>query len=269
MNAYCSIADIKAALGITATTDDTLIRKMCESASRSIDNYTNRFFYCKTQTKYFDGAVPLRIDDLLSVTTLKTDEDGDGTFENTLTVTTDYLLYALNTFPKTKVVLAVDSNYGSFGISKKGCEIAGLWGYGDGISATPYMVDTTLTAAISSTTATACTVTAVTNLSAGQTILIDTEQMFIYSISTLTLTVERGVNGTTAALHDNSKLLYIYQYPYDVWQACISLASAVYQNRGKQGIQSERLGDYTYTLSKGYINSLLDDSIYAYRRVRA
>ena len=91
--------------------------------------------------------------------------------------------------------------------------------------------------------------------------------MFIYSISSLTLTVERGVNGTTAALHDNAKSLYIYQYPYDVWQACINLASAIYQNRGKQGIQSERLGDYGYTLEKSQVNSILEDTISGYRRV--
>lgn len=265
---YATIGDLKGALGITSTTDDTIMRKILEAASRSIDNYCTRFFYAETATKYFDGAVPLWVDDLLSITTIKTDEDGDGTFENTLTVTTDYLLYPLNTYPKTKVEISLVGNYGGFGVTKKGCQIVGLWGFGDGISATPYVLDTTLTAAISSTTATTCTVTAVTNLSAGNTILIDTEQMYIYSISTLTLTVERGVNGTTAALHDNAKALYIYQYPADIRQGCIDLGSAIYQNRAKRGLQSERLGDYGYSLAKEYVTSLLDDSIYPYRRLR-
>jgi len=170
--------------------------------------------------------------------------------------------------PISNAVLTVDTSYGSFGISKRGCEIAGLWGYGDGISATPYIIDTTLSAAISSTTATTCTVTSVANLSAGQTILIDTEQMYIYSISATTLTIERAVNGTTAATHDNATSLYIYQYPADIRQACIDLASGIYQNRNKRGIQSERLGDYSYTLSKDYVNTILDDSIYAYRKLK-
>lgn len=269
---YATIGDVKGVLGITATTDDTVIRKICESASRLIDNYCSgaqkRYFYCETATKYFDGAVPLRIDDLLTITSIKTDEDGDGTFENTLTVTTDYLLYPLNGYPKTKVELSIGGNYGSFGASKKGCQIVGLWGYGDGISATPYILDTTLTAAISSTTATTCAVTAVTNLSAGNTILIDTEQMYIYSISTLTLTVERGVNGTTAATHNNSTALYIYQYPADIKQACKDLSVAFYQNRGRWGTQSERLGDYSYTMGREMIQGILDDSIYSYRRLR-
>jgi len=268
---YCSIADVKGVLGITSTTDDTVIRKIVEAASRLIDNYCSgqgqRYFYVESATKYFDGTVPLRIDDLLTITTIKTDEDGDGTFENTLTVTTDYLLYPLNKYPKTKIELSIGSNYGSFGASKKGCEIEGLWGYGDGISATPYILDTTITSDLTAGTST-IPVTAVTNLSAGNTILIGSEQYYIYSISTLTLTVEAGVNGTTEATHSSGATIYIYQYPSDIRQACIDLSSAIYQNRNKRGIQSERLGDYSYTLSKEYVNTLLDDSIYSYRRLR-
>lgn len=264
MNSYCSIADVKGALGITATTDDTIIRKMCEAASRAIDTWTNRFFYAQSATRYFDGRVPLWVDDLLSITTIKTDEDGDGTFENTLTVTTDYLLYPLNSYPKTKVVLSVDSGYGSFGASKKGCEIAGLWGYGDG-SATPYIEDTTITEDLTAGEAD-IDVTSATNLSAGHTILIGTEQYYIYSISTLTLIVEPGVNGTTQATHTNGDKIYIYQYPDDIRQACVDLTVAYYQHRSKRGIKSEKIGDYSYTLEKGYTTELLSDSILAYRK---
>lgn len=272
MNCYASIADLKTALAVTSTTDDVVMRKIAEAASRMIDKFCGRYFYVQSATKYFNGAgIRLWIDDLLSINAsgLKTDEDGDATYENTF-ATTDYFLYPLNNYPKTYIEISNDSDYGSFGGGiKKAVQIAGVWGYGDGISATPYIIDTTLTAAISSTTATTCTVTAVTNLSPGQTILIDSEQMFIYSITTLTLTVERGVNGTTAALHDNAKSLYIYQYPYDVWQSCINLASAIYQNRDKQGIATERLGDYSYsTYDRKMANSILADVIAGYRIMR-
>ncbi len=139
---YASIADLKGILGVTSTTDDTVMRKMLEAASRSIDRYTNRFFHTLTETKYFDGAKTLWIPDLLSITTLKTDEDGDGTFENTFQVATipvDYLLYgaggddALNLYPRIRIEINPDGDYGSFASGvKKGVEIAGLWGYGDG-----------------------------------------------------------------------------------------------------------------------------------------
>ena len=278
---YATIADLKGVLGISTTTDDTVMRKELEAASRAIDHYCNRYFYVQSATKYFNGANVLWIPDCLVVTTLKTDEDGDATFENTF-ATTDYIKYgaggddALNLFPYIRIEISEDSDYGAFATGvKKGVEIAGTWGYGDGISATPYIVDTTLTAAISSTTATTCTVTSVTNLSAGTTILIDTEQMYIYSIATLTLTVERGVNGTTAATHTNSTSLYIYQYPADVRQACIDLGVAFYQLRAKKGMRSEKIGDYSYALEssrmpgmKGVIKTILDDSVYSYRRLR-
>jgi len=277
---YCNISDVKGMLGITAATDDTVIRKIVESASRSIDQYTNRYFYTQSATRYFDGAVRLWLPDLLSINTsgLKTDSDGDGTFENTL-ATTDYILRgggledSLNVLPYTRVEISHDSDYSSFASGiKKGVQIAGVWGYGDGISALPYVADTTITEDLTAGESD-IDVTSVTNLSAGQVILIGSEQYYIYSISTLTLTVEPGVNGTTQATHTSGATIYIYQYPSDIRQACIDLSVALYQNRSKQGLQSERLGDYSYTLAgtslgKGVVQSILDDNIKSYKRMR-
>jgi hypothetical protein len=277
---YASIADVKGVLGISATTDDTVIRKIAEAASRSIDSYCNRIFAVQSTTKYFDGAVELCVPDLLSITTLKTDEDGDYDYDNTYE-TTDYILYGvgiedtLNTYPKTRIVIDPNGDYSSFASGyKKGVQIAGVWGYGDGISATPYVIDTTTAEALD-TSETGVDVTSVTNLSAGQVILVESEQMYIYSIATTTLTVERGVNGTTAATHDTGKSIYIYQYPSDVRQACIDLSTALYQLRDKKGVQSEKIGDYSYTLTnvtapgrKGLIEGILDDSIRSYKRMR-
>ena len=282
---YCSIQDIKGVLGVSSTTDDTVMRKICESASRSIDRYTNRYFYVTSATKYFNGAGrTLWTPDLLSIEALKTDADGDATYENTF-ATTDYLLYgggledSYNTLPKTRIELSHDSDYGAFanGI-KVGVEIDGMWGYGDGISATPYVSDTTISEDLTAGEE-AIDVTAVTNLSAGNNILIGSEQYYIYSVDTLTLTVESGVNGTTAATHSTDDVIYIYQYPADIRQACIDLSTALYENRGKAGMQSYRLGDYAYTVrgaagrggemtEKGMVKSILDDTIRSYKRMR-
>jgi len=278
---YCNIADLKGVLGITATTDDVTIRKIVEASSRSIDQYTNRTFIAYSGTKYFNGARELWIPDLLSINAsgLKTDDNDDGTYENTW-ATTDYIEYGigiedtLNTYPRIRLETNPNGDYNSFASGvKKGVQIIGLWGYGDGISATPYVLDTTLTAAITSLTALTCAVTAVTNLSAGNTILIDTEQMYIYSIATLTLTVERGVNGTDAATHLINAPLYIYQYPSDIRQACIDMSTALYEMRGKnKGLQSEKIGDYSWTVAgttrgQGMMDSIFD-GIRSYRRLR-
>ena len=277
--AYCTIDDVKGVLGITSTTDDTMIRKICEAASRSIDGHYNRQFYTTSETRYFDGGCRLWIPDLLSINAsgLKTDEDGDATFENTF-ATTDYITYghgiedSLNTFPITRLEISEDSDYGSFASGvRRGVQIIGVWGYGDGISATPYIADTTITEPLEAGES-AIDVTAVTNLSAGQLILIGSEQYYIYSISSLTLTVEPGVNGTTQATHSSGATIYIYQYPSDIRQACIDLSVALYQNRSKQGLQSERIGDYSYTiagisLGKSMVESILE-STRSYRRMR-
>ncbi len=274
---YASIADVKGVLGITATTDDVTIRKIVEAASRSIDQYTNRTFVTSTATKIFDGNVELWIPDLLSITTLKTDEDGDYDYDNTYD-TGDYILYGvgiedtLNTYPKIRIEIDPNGDYSSFASGyQKGVQIAGIWGYGDGISATPYISDTTTAEALDASE-TGVDVTSATNLSAGQLILVESEQMYIYSISSTTLTVERGVNGTTATTHDTAKTIYIYQYPSDIRQACIDLSVATYQNRAKQGLQTERIGDYSYTiagtsLGKSMVESILE-SIRPYKRMR-
>jgi hypothetical protein len=274
---YANISDVKGVLGISSTTDDTVIRKIVEASSRSIDSYCNRIFAVQSTTKYFDGAVELYVPDLLSITTLKTDEDGDYDYDNTYE-TTDYILYGvgiedtLNTYPKTRIEIDTNGDYSSFASGyKKGVQIAGVWGYGDGISATPYISDTTTNEALD-TSETGVDVTLATNLSAGQLILVESEQMYIYSVASTTLTVERGVNGTTAATHDTAKTIYIYQYPSDIRQACIDLSVATYQNRSKQGLQSERIGDYSYTiagtsLGKSMVESILE-SIRSYKRMR-
>jgi len=285
VNSYASLTELKNILSITSTTDDVAMRKILEAASRSIETYCNRRFYSTTETKYFNGAVTLWVPDLLSITTLKTDEDGDGTFENTFDGTAgtgDYIKYgtgledSLNTFPYTRLEINTNGDYGSFASGvKRGVEIVGVWGYGDGTTATPYVTDTTTAEAIDAGEV-AIDVTSATNLSAGVTILVESEQMYITSIATNTITVEKGVNGTTDAAHTypNSvgKQIYYYRYPRDIMQACIDLSVATYQNRAKQGLQSERLGDYSYTvagtsLGKSMVESILEN-IRGYKRMR-
>jgi hypothetical protein len=43
-NGYATLAQVKAALRITDSLDDTLIEMAIESGSRAIDGYTNRAF---------------------------------------------------------------------------------------------------------------------------------------------------------------------------------------------------------------------------------
>jgi hypothetical protein len=99
-NGYCSLADVKAAARITDNIDDTLLELSIESASREIDSYTERVFYSTGGTPVARVYIPQDIylvetDDIISVTTVKSDSAGDGTFDITWTAT-DFQLEPLN-----------------------------------------------------------------------------------------------------------------------------------------------------------------------------
>ena len=97
-NAYATLAQVKAALRITDSVDDSLLEMAIESGSRAIDGYANRNFYSNgSAVRVFtpNDSFMTEIDDLISVTTLKTKSDDDSGFDTTWTAT-DYQLEPLN-----------------------------------------------------------------------------------------------------------------------------------------------------------------------------
>lgn len=231
---YASRTSLKAHMGIatTDTADDATLLSKLEAASRFIDGPygCNRHFYVKTATRTFTSQFTnkLLLDyDLLSITSLKHDSDTDWDYDYTWAAT-DYHLYPFNEYPKTKIMTKSGGDY-SFPSQEEGVQIAGLWGYGTGDTATPYTDSGTNTAEELDASETGVDVGDGTALAVGQTILVESEQMYITAISTNTLTVVRGVNGTTAATHATSKDVYIYQYPPQITEACVLLAVKLFR----------------------------------------
>lgn len=144
-NGYCTLAEVKAAARISDATDDALLESAVEAASRRIDGFTGRFFYQTTNTVslYLTdtniitpisyNTYVLSTPDLVSVTTLKTDDDGDGTFETTWSAS-DYRLEpttrALQNRPYDKAV-AIGAK--TFPVivdpPMPGIQINGVWGW--------------------------------------------------------------------------------------------------------------------------------------------
>jgi hypothetical protein len=91
---YCTVEELKSRLGITDTADDFELGLAAAGASRSIDEITGRYFWRGTDTRTYvpESITRQPLDDLVSVTTLKVDRDGDGVFEETWTQGTDYAL---------------------------------------------------------------------------------------------------------------------------------------------------------------------------------
>lgn len=106
-NGYTTRDQVKAALDITTSVDDSLIDDAINAVSRWIDEYCQRRFWKDsvdtTRTYVPDGWYELPIDDLVSVTSLKTDSSGDGVFETTWT-NADYQLLPHNpaAYPETR-----------------------------------------------------------------------------------------------------------------------------------------------------------------------
>ena len=98
-NGYTTLAEVKAALRITDTIDDSLLEMAIESASRLLDSYTARSFYTQgsATARYFaaDNDFICQIDDATSITELATDFSADGSYD-TIWATTDYELLPLN-----------------------------------------------------------------------------------------------------------------------------------------------------------------------------
>ena len=99
MTAYATLAQVKAALRITDSVDDTLIEMAREEASDLVDGYTGRTFSSSgTVTRVFAPAddYVLQTDDIAGTAVAITSSTGaDGVFDVTWK-TTDYQLEPLN-----------------------------------------------------------------------------------------------------------------------------------------------------------------------------
>ena len=84
-NGYCTLAELKSALRITDSTDDTLLENAIESASRRIDGYCGRFFYQTTSTAvpmfpFNEYLLVFNRDVATATITIKIDSLGNGTY---------------------------------------------------------------------------------------------------------------------------------------------------------------------------------------------
>ena len=241
-NAYVSLDTLKSAsvLNITGATNDGRLRILAENAARVIDRYCNRHFYVMVATRKFDGlgTPSLLVPDVVSVESggLKSDEDKDRVFETTWAVS-DYLPLPSNADPtaggnsqsRPYVQVAVDVDAGTksaFPSGMQTVQIAGQWGWWR------HLKRATKTAnAIADAMTTSVTVSSRADVEAGHTLLIDSEQLYVQSYAASTLTVARGVNGTTAASHSGGGAIDIYEYPGPIAEATIIQATRLWRRK--------------------------------------
>jgi hypothetical protein len=262
------------------TSDAVAIRRILEASSRIIDDYCGGgTFGPVTQTRYYDigsgslrdspqystsadqgglsstvgtvGVIPLD-GWMVTPTTVTAYGATDRATSETLTegYNADFWLMPYNFDPKTILKLNEDTAK-SLDAGQQTLSIVAEWGF------TSNTLSVTTSDAIGSTTATSVSVTSAANLGPAQTILIDSEQLYVTAISGNTLTVERAVNGTTAATHSGGASLYRYDYPELVVQACLDLSKIVFRDRDLGTATSIGSGDAAITSAVGEIQSIL------------
>lgn len=108
---YATLAQFKAAVGITDNTDDTPLQNVLDATDTLIDLYCDRKtgFGTASETRYYTAQDYdyVLTDDLVSVTALHTDDLSNGTYSTAWTAGTDFQLtpknYALDGFAYTGI----------------------------------------------------------------------------------------------------------------------------------------------------------------------
>lgn len=285
MNEYVNLYDFKRYRGPNqSSADDDLITAMLGQASRFINQFCNRRFDVRLETRYFDH--PARIDRVsLAVDSgfdLRTSFYGSGFLkvdDDLLAVTqvltsngetelspADYFLMCGNKYnlrPFDRISLNYTRSSAAFDFvdtPQRANHVTGWWGYNENY---PDGWADTLDSLQEGVSAAAGVLT-VSN-SAGpdsrgqsprfkvlQTLKVGDELMHLQAVTvtpttvtdpdtqeettvtTHTLTVRRGINGTTAAAHDAGAAIYTYEPMPDIVNATRRLANWLYMQKDSQ-----------------------------------
>ena len=134
---YATLAEFKSAVGITDSVDDTPLQSVLDATDALIDLYTDRKqgFGTATETRYYNATEWnfCLVDDLVSITTLTTDDNGDGTYPTTWTAGTDYNLApgnaALDGWPYTQIDASVTYPRNFPRNVYRGVKVVGVFGW--------------------------------------------------------------------------------------------------------------------------------------------
>jgi hypothetical protein len=141
-NGYATLTQVKAALRISDTVDDSLLEMAVESASRLIDGYCGRSFFSQgTAVRVYaaDNPYVVQIDDLSSGTvTVKTSSSADSNYDTTWAAT-DIQLEPLNgrtegqAWPFTRIRAVGDYLFPSDDYGEATVQVTGVYGWPGGV----------------------------------------------------------------------------------------------------------------------------------------
>jgi hypothetical protein len=248
--AYATLAGLRTRNQVagTDTGDDGRYLQKLRAATQIIDRYCAREFQPVSEARTFDWTSPARLDfrsfELLTLTSLI---DGSGNTKQTtaLIMQGGKFSDATKWGPWFGTELDMTKDFLMYQVTPiRALTVNGVWGwhadwpnawlaaYTNTTLATPLQISGAITAnapTISLNSDPTLSLDAAYQspaISAGSLIQIDTEWMqVLYTASgSTTITLLRGVNGTTAASHSSGAPITVYQPPRDINEACLRIA---------------------------------------------
>lgn len=262
---YATLADVKAELNAEGTVDDKKVLHGLRQVSRRIDGLFKAKVpvfapYIQARRIALDGSAINSTDGTLLFNMPLLALTGVGINSQVLTVGTNVQAYPVDSVPYFQLQLMGDCwtswyrGYCSGGRGAQYATVTGVWGYNTDYANAWLDVDTVTTALGINASVTSFTVADVDGdtpygeaprLSAGSLIQIDTEWMDVIATNdtTNTVTVVRGVNGSTAATHAFGAAVQVYQVDENIRRAVTRQTAFVYARKG--AFETVRVADFS------------------------
>jgi len=248
-NTYVTLDGLKApsALNIAGPSSDARLLAMAEGVSRLVDRHCNRHFYVTRATRLFDGGGTKRLvlPDLARVDDggVRTDDRRDGTF-GTAWDAADYVLLPRNADPEgeasrpyTSIEVSRGGGRQAWPAGRATVQIAGEWGWQRRLRREGETSAAVADGDASEIGVGPSTSSGRTDLgaSAGHTLLIGDEQLYVREARDGALVADRGVNGTRASAHDLGTAVYVFEYPGPVVEATLLQTVRLWRLAGAGG----------------------------------
>ena len=184
-NWYATREAVKRAIRMNGNENDETVDRLIEAASRDIDNMTHRWFIPKTQTRTFrypsrnsSGDVLYVDADLISVTTLQTKAQDSSP---TTISSSDYFLEPANNAPpyhRIEIDISSNASFESGDTSQRSISINGSWGFSNDTVSGGTVVSG-LASDAAATSMVCSNGSQVSGISVGDTLLVESEQLFV------------------------------------------------------------------------------------------
>jgi hypothetical protein len=246
----CTLAQAKAELKADTTTDDQWVLDNIPLVSQRILNWTRQRYVPYIQTQYYDSFGPhisdtyrrLDLGRAILLPTMVIDS-----LDNTLVLNTDYVLVQQDS-PAMQLQLISSKVWGwsyGFGFGSglfwiapgsylRKITVTGQWGYRSNYPNEGWGDSGQTLGGALSDSATSITLSSVAAFSPGHVLQLDTEwlQCTAVDTATKTLTVQRGINGSTKASHLISTPISLWSVQPEIQRACVRWLGYWYQRRG-------------------------------------